>query len=141
MNQKDYAAAFEKELRKAKFPVEKINEDVIEAAFALFTTKSLHELGINVKDYRETIEAVAGDSLSLHQVAMILNNLASLSAQQLGMSINGYTDIMQAVEDMAETWNEVMQPIQDRLVNEMNRETAKLGQQNNKAVNPNLRKS
>lgn len=139
MDQKDFRAEFEKQLRKAIFPQEQVIENVIAYSFALFNAKSLQELGMNVTDYKETIHAISEEKLSLYQVSHILNNLPGMSARDLGLTINEYTNLMVQVETMAFTWNEVMKPIQEKLVDEMNREAAKATKSNGKNVNPNLR--
>lgn len=139
MEQKDFRAEFEKQLKKTAFPKDQIIEDVIANSFAMFNAKSLQELGINVSDYHETIHAISEEKLTLYQASHILNNLPGMSAKDLGLTINEYTNLMFQVETMAFTWNEVMKPIQEKLVDEMNREAAKATKSNGKNVNPNLR--
>lgn len=141
MDQKDFRAEFEKQLKKTNFPQDHVIENVIAYSFAMFNAKSLQELGMNVTDYRETIHAISEEKLSLYQMSHILNNLPGMSARDLGLTINEYTNLMVQVETMAFTWNEVMKPIQDKLVDEVNREAAKAVRKNSKNVNPNLRKS
>ena len=136
---KDFRAEFEKELRKAIFPQEKVIESVIAHSFILFTVKSLQELNMDVKDYKETIEAISKEEISLYQMSFVLNNLPGVSAKDLGLTINTYTDLMLEVAEMGESWNEIMKPIQDKLVSEMNREAANAVPKNGKNVIPQKR--
>lgn len=133
---KDFRAEFEKELRKVIFPNEKVIENVIGFSFALFNAKSLQELGMDIKDFKETIQAISKEEINLYQMSYILNNLPNMSGKDLGLTINEYTELMEQVAEMAETWNEVMKPIQDKLVNEMNREAANAVPKNGKNVIP-----
>lgn len=137
---KDFRAEFEKQLRNTIFPKEQIIEDVIQWSFALFNAKSLQELQMNITDYRETIQAISNEEINLYQLSFILNNLPGLSARDLGLTINEYTELMLKVEEMSKSWNELMKPIQDKLVEEMNREAAAAVPKNGKAVNPNARR-
>lgn len=136
---KDFRAEFEKELRKAIFPQEKVIESVIAHSFILFTVKSLQELNMDAKDYKETIEAISKEEINLYQMSFVLNNLPGVSAKDLGLTINTYTGLMLEVAEMGESWNEVMKPIQDKLVDEMNREAAAIAPKNGKNVIPKKR--
>ncbi len=136
---KDFRAEFEKELRKVIFPQEKVIESVIAYSFILFSVKSLQELNMDVKDYKETIESIIQDEINLYQMSFILNNLPGVSAKDLGLTINTYTDLMSEVAEMGESWNELMKPIQDKLVAEMNREAANAVPKNGKNVIPKKR--
>lgn len=141
MEQKDFRAEFEKQLKKRAFPQDQVIENVIAHSFAMFSAKSLQELGMNATDYRETIHAISEEQLSLYQMSHILNNLPGMSAKNLGLSINEYTTLMFDVQTMADSWNDLMKPIQDKLVDQMNREAAMVGKSNGKNVNPNMRKA
>ena len=141
MDQKDFRAEFEKQLKKASFPKEQVIEDVIANSFAMFNAKSLHELNINIKDYNDVLKSMSVEDLSLYEMSHILNNLPGMSAKDLGLTINEYTALMFQVEEMGERWNVLMKPIQDKLVDEMNRKAAKTTKSNGKNVNPNLRKA
>lgn len=136
---KDFRAEFEKELRKAIFPQEKVIESVIAYSFILFSVKSLQELNMDVKDYKETIESISKEEINLYQMSFVLNNLPGVSAKDLGLTINTYTDLMSEVAEMGEAWNEIMKPIQDKLVAEMNREAANAVPKNGKNVIPKKR--
>lgn len=138
---KDFRADFEKQLRNTEFPQNQIIEEVIAFSFAMFSGRSLQQLGINITDYRETIHAISEEKISLYQMSFILNNLPGMSAKDLGLTINEYTDLMIQVEEMAKRWNEVMKPIQNKMVDQMNREAAMEMKGSGKNVNPNLRKS
>lgn len=144
-NQKDFNAEFTKQLRKTAFPREQVIDAVIEHSFAMFNAKSLHELNINATDYDEVLTAISKDELSLYEMSHILNNLPGMSPKDLGITINEYTALMLQVEEMGKRWKEIMKPIQQKLMNEMNRiaaeEEAKAAKQNGKNVNPNLRRS
>lgn len=141
MEQKDFRAEFEKQLKKTAFPQDQVIENVIAHSFAMFSAKSLQELGMNATDYRETIHAISEEQLSLYQMSHILNNLPGMSAKNLGLSINEYTTLMFDVQKMADSWNDLMKPIQSKLVDQMNREAAMVGKSNGKNVNPNMRKA
>lgn len=141
MDQKDFRAEFEKQLKKTAFPKDQIIEEVIAHSFAMFNAKSLHELNINIKDYNDVLKSMSVEDLSLYEMSHILNNLPGMSAKDLGLTINEYTALMFQVEEMGERWNVLMKPIQDKLVDEMNREAAKATKSNGKNVNPNLRKA
>ena len=144
-NQKDFNAEFTKQLRKTAFPREQVIDAVIEHSFAMFNAKSLHELNINATDYDEVLTAISKDELSLYEMSHLLNNLPGMSPKDLGITINEYTALMLQVDEMGKRWNETMKPIQQQLMNEMNRiaaqEEAKALKQNGKNVNPNLRRS
>lgn len=144
-NQKDFNAEFTKQLRKTAFPREQVIDAVIEHSFAMFNAKSLHELNINATDYDEVLTAISKDELSLYEMSHLLNNLPGMSPKDLGITINEYTALMLQVDEMGKRWKETMKPIQQQLMNEMNRiaaeEEAKAAKQNGKNVNPNLRRS
>lgn len=144
-NQKDFNAEFKKQLKKTAFPKEQVIDAVIEHSFAMFNAKSLHELNIDAGDYNEVLVAISNDELSLYEMSHILNNLPGMSPKDLGITINEYTALMLQVEEMGKRWKEIMKPIQQKLMNEMNRiaaeEEAKAAKRNGKNVNPNLRKS
>lgn len=144
-NQKDFNAEFKKQLKKTAFPKEQVIDAVIEHSFAMFNAKSLHELNIDAGDYNEVLLAISNDELSLYEMSHILNNLPGMSPKDLGITINEYTALMLQVEEMGKRWKEIMKPIQQQLMNEMNRiaaeEEAKAAKQNGKNVNPNLRRS
>lgn len=144
-NQKDFNAEFTKQLKKTAFPKEQVIDAVIEHSFAMFNAKSLHELNIDAGDYNEVLLAISNDELSLYEMSHILNNLPGMSPKDLGITINEYTALMLQVEEMGKRWKEIMKPIQQKLMNEMNRiaaeEEAKAAKQNGKNVNPNLRRS
>lgn len=139
MDQKDFRAEFEKQLRKTAFPRDQVIEDVIANSFAMFNAKSLHELNINIDDYSAVLHAINTDEFSLYEISHILNNLPGMSAKDLGLKINEYRALMFQVEEMGKRWNIIMKPIQEKLVDEMNREAAKATKSNGKNVNPNLR--
>lgn len=139
MEQKDFRAEFEKQLRKTAFPRDQVIEDVIANSFAMFNAKSLHELNINIDDYSAVLHAINTDEFSLYEISHILNNLPGMSAKDLGLKINEYRALMFQVEEMGKRWNIIMKPIQEKLVDEMNREAAKATKSNGKNVNPNLR--
>lgn len=144
-NQKDFNAEFTKQLKKTAFPKEQVIDAVIEHSFAMFNAKSLHELNINATDYDEVLTAISKDELSLYEMSHLLNNLPGMSPKDLGITINEYTALMLQVDEMGKRWKEIMKPIQQKLMNEMNRiaaqEEAKALKQNSKNVNPNLRKA
>lgn len=141
MEQKDFRAEFEKQLKKTTFPKDQVIEDVVAHSFAMFNAKSLQELNMNISDYKGVLMAIGSEELSLYEMSHILNNLPGMSAKDLGLTIDKYAALMFQVEEMGNRWNIIMKPIQDKLVDEMNREAAKATKGNDKNVNPNIRKS
>ncbi|MDV2459883.1 hypothetical protein CMU99_16320 [Elizabethkingia anophelis] len=135
--QKNFQEEFATSLKQTQFPSEKVNENVIAQAVAMFHAKPLAELNVSAGDVKDVIKAIVDDQFNLYQLSIILNNIPSMSARDFGLTTTEYLELCEQVEVMGVEWNELMLPIKNKLVAQMNRETKKTLKKPH--VNPNTR--
>lgn len=136
--QKNFQEEFATSLKQTLFPSLKVNENVIAHAVAMFHAKPLAELNVSAGDVKDVIKAIVDERFNLYQLSIILNNIPSMSARDFGLTTTEYLELCEQVEVMGIEWNELMLPIKNKLVAQMNRETEKTLKKPH--VNPNTRK-
>lgn len=137
MNTKNFQEEFATSLKQTLFPTEKVNENVIAHALTMLYVKPLAELNVSAGDVKDVLKAFMDDQFNLYQLSIILNNIPSMSARDFGLTTTEYLELCEQVEVMGVEWNELMLPIKNKLVAQMNRETEKTLKKPH--VNPNTR--
>lgn len=81
----------------------------------------------------------SSDGFTLFSISFLINALTKVSASELGISSDEYSEYLQKSDELAKIWNDKVLPIRNELLSKLQTQASLNVQQNNKMVNPNMR--
>lgn len=145
-------AEFDKEL-KAKltatpFEFGKENQrHILDYAVAMLENVSIGLLDCDTETHT-SVCAKASEKRTdwnLYEVAYLLNGFRSVTAKQLDLPLPVYTMVLFYADDSMKTWNELVDPIKAEITKKIQNKIALqrnlIANQNNRLVDPNLRRN
>ena len=139
--QKDFEKLFREKLESTKFEVSQENANHLLPIWnKLMDVSSLYQLACDVKTHGSILNELLKDvpEFNLFNVSFLINTLTKTSPKELGINSAEYQMFCFYSDDLAKSWNEIVLPIRNELMNKIQTQAALQMPKNGKNVIPRI---
>jgi rRNA processing protein Krr1/Pno1 len=121
----DFETKFREELQNVEFPKDNIVAVFYDYKGLSIASKSIMKLGCNVETYEKLISITPDTPIDLYTISFAINAIEQSSPFDLDLQLNEYLDVIKQTRVIAEKWNELVEPIKQRVLQEMQPKAAR----------------
>lgn len=121
----DFETKFREELQNVEFPQDSIVDSFHDYKGIAIASKSIMKLGCDVETYEKLIGITPDTPIDLYTISFAINAIEQSSPFELDLQPNEYLEVIKQTRVMADKWNELVEPIKQRVSQEMQPKAAR----------------